>query len=63
LASKLDQNAADLPAAKGREKHSLNIPPFDLRTEQYQITGIGWSQINGIDVLKMQTVIAEPVRN
>jgi hypothetical protein len=34
-------------------------PGFDLRTELYRITGIDWTQINGIDVLTAQTVIAE----
>jgi hypothetical protein len=30
-----------------------------LRSELYRITGIDWSQVNGIDVLTAQTVIAE----
>jgi len=29
------------------------------QTELYRITGIDWAQINGIDVLTAQTVIAE----
>ena len=36
-----------------------NAPEFDLRSELYRITGIDWAQINGIDVLTAQTVIAE----
>jgi hypothetical protein len=43
---------------KGKKK-SRNAPGFDLRTELYRITGIDWSQINDIDVLTAQTVIAE----
>ena len=46
------------PRPKGKG-HSRNAPFFDLRTELYRITGIDWSQINGIDVLTAQTVIAE----
>ena len=46
------------PRPKGKNK-SRNAPAFDLRTELYRITGIDWSQINGIDVLTAQTVIAE----
>jgi hypothetical protein len=46
------------PRPKGK-KSSRNAPFFDLRTELYRITGIDWSQINGIDVLTAQTVIAE----
>ena len=48
------------PRPKGKNK-SRNAPAFDLRTELYRITGIDWSQINGIDVLTAQTVIAEAV--
>src|SRR5437763_4475166 len=46
------------PRPKGK-KGSRNAPQFDLRTELYRITGIDWTQINGIDVLTAQTVIAE----
>jgi len=46
------------PKPKGK-KGSRNAPQFDLRTELYRITGIDWTQINGIDVLTAQTVIAE----
>jgi transposase len=59
LGSKVDlktQPIGDRP--KGKKK-SKNAPAFDLRTELYRITGIDWTQINGIDVLTAQTVIAE----
>ena len=46
------------PRPKGK-KSSRNAPFFDLRTELYRITGIDWAQINGIEVLTAQTVIAE----
>ena len=46
------------PKPKGK-KGSRNAPHFDLRSELYRITGIDWAQINGIDVLTAQTVIAE----
>jgi transposase len=59
LGSKLDLQAQPLgPRPKGK-RLSRNTPAFDLRTELYRITGIDWSQINGIDVLTAQTVIAE----
>src|SRR5206468_8768422 len=48
------------PKPKGK-KGSKNAPQFDLRTELYRITGIDWAQVNGIDVLTAQTVIAECV--
>jgi transposase len=46
------------PRPKGK-KNSKNAPGFDLRTELYRITGIDWTQINGMDVLTAQTVMAE----
>jgi hypothetical protein len=47
-----------LPTLLGK-KGSRNAPAFDLRSELYRIAGIDWSQVNGIDVLTAQTVIAE----
>jgi len=59
LGSKLDLKTQPIgPRPKGK-KSSRNAPSFDLRTELYRITGIDWTQINGIDVLTAQTVIAE----
>lgn len=46
------------PKPKGK-KASKNAPQFDLRSELYRITGIDWTQVNGIDVLTAQTVMAE----
>jgi transposase len=57
--SKVDLEAQPLgPKPKGK-RGSRNAPQFDLRTELYRITGIDWTQINGMDVLTAQTVIAE----
>jgi len=59
LGSKVDLQTQPIgPRPKGKNK-SRNAPAFDLRTELYRITGIDWSQINGMDVLTAQTVIAE----
>jgi hypothetical protein len=60
LASKLDQKRSRFTrGTRARKSTSQNPPAFDLRTGLYRITGVDWSQINGIDVQKMQTVIAE----
>jgi len=57
--SKVDLAAQPIgPKPKGK-KGSRNAPHFDLRTELYRITGIDWTQINGLDVLTAQTVMAE----
>lgn len=45
------------PKPKGK-KGRRNAPEFDLRTELYRITGIDWAQVDGIDVLTAQTVMA-----
>jgi len=59
LGSKADIPSQPLgPRPKGK-KMARNAPEFDLRSELYRISGIDWSQINGIDVLTAQTVIAE----
>jgi transposase len=57
--SKVDLEAQPIgPKPKGK-KGSKNTPQFDLRTELYRITGVDWAQVNGIDVLTAQTVMAE----
>jgi len=59
FASRVDPRVQPLgPKPKGK-KGSRNAPQFDLRAELYRITGINWTQVNGIDVLTAQTVIAE----
>src|SRR6516165_6272213 len=59
LGSKVDLEAQPLgPKPKGK-KSGRNTPQFDLRTELYRITGIDWTQVNGMDVVTAQTVIAE----
>jgi transposase len=59
LQSTVDLKAQPLgPKPKGKTR-SRNAPQFDLRTELYRITGIDWTQVNGMDVLTAQTVIVE----
>jgi transposase len=59
LGSKLDLTTQPIGPRPKSKKSSQNAPAFDLRTELYRVTGIDWAQINGIDVLTAQTVIAE----
>ena len=60
LGSKVDLQTQPLgPRPKGKRAGRGNAPQFDLRTELYRITGIDWTQVNGIDVLTAQTVMAE----
>jgi transposase len=57
--SAVDLQARPLGPKPQGKRGSRNAPQFDLRSELYRITGIDWAQINGIDVLTAQTVIAE----
>jgi len=59
LGSKVDLKTQSIGHRPKGKKKSKNAPGFDLRTELYRVTGIDWTQINGIDVLTAQTVIAE----
>jgi transposase len=59
LGSKVDPQSQPLGLRPKGKRGSRNAPAFDLRSELYRITGIDWAQINGIDVLTAQTVIAE----
>jgi len=59
LAPKVDLQAQPLgPRPKGKRARG-NAPKFDLRTELYRITGVDWTQVDGIDVQVAQSVIAE----
>src|SRR5215467_6098806 len=59
LGSKVDPIAQPLGERPKGKKIARNAPGFDLRSELYRISGVDWSQINGIDVVTAQTVIAE----
>ena len=55
------QSAPEVPLSprpKGR-KASRNAPAFDLRSHLYRISGIDFTQIDGLDALTVQTILAE----
>lgn len=59
MAPKADLESNPLgPRPKGKRAQG-NAPKFDLRTELYRLTGVDWTQVNGIDVTVAQSVIAE----
>lgn len=59
LAPKVDLQAQPLgPRPKGKRARG-NAPQFDLRTELYRISGVDWTQVDGVDVQVAQSVIAE----
>jgi transposase len=59
LQGKVDLKQQPIGLKPKGKKGSKNAPLFDLRSELYRITGIDWTQVNGIDVLTAQTVITE----
>ncbi len=59
MTAKVDVKTHPLgPRPKGKRARG-NAPKFDLRTELYRITGVDWTQVDGIDVQVAQAVIAE----
>jgi len=59
MGSKVDLEKQPIgPRPKGKRARG-NAPKFDLRSELYRLTGVDWSQVDGVDVQVAQTVIAE----
>lgn len=60
MESKVDLKTQPIgPRPKGKRARGNAPQIFDLRTELYRLTGVDWSQVDGIDVQVAQTVIAE----
>jgi transposase len=48
-----------LPPSKKKTRRRSNTPRFDLREHLYRITGVDLTAIDGLDVVTVQTIIAE----
>ena len=60
LESKLAPDAPPMPpSTKHKTKPRRNEPKFDLRGELHRISGVDLTQIDGLDVSTVQTVISE----
>lgn len=59
MTPKVDLEAQPLGKRPKGKRARGNAPKFDVRKELYRITGVDWSQVDGIDVQVAQTVIAE----
>lgn len=59
MTAKLNPESQPLGKRPPGKRARGNAPQFDLRKELYRITGVDWSQVDGIDVQVAQTVIAE----
>ncbi len=59
MESRIDPEEQPLGRRPKNKQGSKNAPQFDLRSELYRLTGVDWTQVNGIDVLTAQTVLSE----
>ena len=57
--SKVDLKTQPIGRRPKGKRARGNAPKFDLRTELYRLTGVDWSQVDGIDVQVAETVLAE----
>jgi hypothetical protein len=56
----IDIASNPIPASRRRiQKHKGNQPDFDLRTHLYRISGVDFTQIDGLDVLNVQTILSD----
>jgi transposase len=59
MSGKVDDNPTPIPAPrKGKRSHG-NAPAFDLRSELFRVTGTDLTQIDGVDVVTAQAILAE----
>ena len=53
------QSDEPLPPRPKGKKPSLNAPNFDLRSHLYRISGVDFTQIDGLEALTVQAIISE----
>jgi transposase len=53
------QNDQQLPPRPKGKKPSRNAPDFDLRSHLYRISGVDFTQIDGLEALTVQAIISE----
>jgi transposase len=53
------QSQEPLPPRPKGKKPSRNAPKFDLRSQLYRITGVDFTQIDGLEALTIQSIISE----
>jgi transposase len=54
-----NQNDETLPPRPKGKKPSRNAPNFDLRSHLYRISGVDFTQIDGLEALTVQAIISE----
>jgi len=60
LETRVDPQQQPLPPLKSARKKPVgNHPAFDLRTHLYRISGVDFTQVEGLQVLTVQTLLSE----
>jgi transposase len=59
MSAKVDDATNPIPCPRKRKRAHGNAPTFDLRRELYRVTGTDLTQIDGIDVVTAQTILAD----
>lgn len=60
LPDRVDVEEAPPPPPKsGRKRSSPNEPDFDLRSHLYRISGVDFTQVEGLNVQTVQTILSE----
>ena len=58
--SKVDPQSQPIPPGKRTNRKPVkNEPNFDLRTHLYRISGVDFTQIDGLEVMTVQTILSE----
>ncbi|MFQ5932965.1 MAG: IS110 family transposase, partial [Nitrospiraceae bacterium] len=60
LGDRVDPTQTPLsPPKSGRKKPRSKQPDFDLRTHLYRISGVDFTQVEGFDIMTVQTILSE----
>lgn len=59
LDTRVDPDQTPLPPRSGRKSPGPNEPSFDLRMHLYRISGVDFTQVEGLNVLTAQTIVSE----
>jgi transposase len=54
-----DEPLPPLPPSTKKRRRQGNTPDYDLRTYLYELTGVDLTEIDGLEVLSIQTILAE----
>lgn len=57
--SKIDDDKNIPPSRRKNQKPKGNAPHFDLRSHLYRITGVDFTQINGLDASSVYSILSE----